>query len=110
MYNELTRRGIANNLDISPYTLIVDYDNESLEYVFSSQRYKDDFYNKYIDNRIKINESLSNRFKMNIEFDKLCDLVLYSKIEKRGFLIKGKEEYRCLSNIRLSGANLMTVN
>ena len=106
----LTRWGVAHNLEISPYSLVVDYQDESLEYVFSSQQYKDIFYRKFIDNRIKINESLSNRFGFKIENDKLADLKLYSMTEKRGFLIKGKEEYKCLNTIELIGVNLMTEN
>ena len=110
MNNQLTRWGIAHNLEISPYSLIVDYQDESLEYIFSSQQYKDIFYRKFIDNRLKINESLSNRFVFKIENDKLADLKLYSMTEKRGFLIKGKEEYKCLDTIELIGVNLIHKN
>lgn len=106
----LTRSGIAYDLTISPYSLVVDYQDESLEYIFSSQRYKDIFYKKFIDNRININESLSNRFGFRIENDKLADLKLYSMTEKRGFLIKGKEEYKCLDTIELIGVNLIHRN
>lgn len=106
----LTRWGIAHNLEISPYSLIVDYEDEQLEYVFSSQQYKDIFYKKFIENRLKINESLSKRFGFKIEVDKLADLKLYSMTEKRGFLIKGKEEYKCLDTIELIGVNLIHKN
>ena len=106
----MTRWGVAHNLEISPYTLLVDYQDEQLEYVFSSQQYKDIFYKKFIDNRIKINTSLSNRFGFKIENDKLADLKLYSMTEKRGFLIKGKEEYKCLDTIELIGVNLIHKN
>lgn len=102
----LTRSGIAYDLTISPYSLVVDYQDESLEYIFSSQRYKDIFYKKFVDNRVTINDSLSNRFGFIIENDKLADLKLYSMTEKRGFLIKGKEEYKCLNTIKLNGVNL----
>lgn len=110
MKNNLTRWGIAHNLETSPYSLIVDYQDEQLEYVFSSEQYKNIFYKKFIDNRIKINESLSKRFGFKIESDKLADLKLYSMTEKRGFLIKGKEEYKCLNTIELIGVNLMNKN
>ena len=106
----LTRSGVAYNIEISPYSLIVDYEDEQLEYVFSSQRYKDIFYRKFIDNRGKINESLSDRFGFKIENNKLADLKLYSMTEKRGFLIKGKEEFKCLDTIELNGAILMSKN
>lgn len=110
MNNKLTRSGVAHNIEISPHSLIVDYNDEELEYVFSSQRYKDIFYRKYIDNRLKINESLSNRFGFKIENNKLADLKLYSMTEKRGFLIKGKEVYKCLDTIELIGENLTQRN
>ena len=106
----LTRSGIAHNLEISPYSLIVDYQDEQLEFIFSSQQYKDIFYRKFIDNRIKINESLSKRFGFKIENDKLADLKLYIMTEKRGFLIKGKEEFKCPNTIELNGVNLMSKN
>ena len=110
MNNQLTRYGIAHNLEVSPYNLIVDYQDEQLEYVFSSQQYKDIFYKKFVDNRIKINESLSKRFGFKIENDKLADLKLYSMTEKRGFLIRGKEDYKCLDTIELIGVNLIHRN
>ena len=110
MSNQLTRSGIAHNLEISPYSLIVDYQDEQLEYIFSSQQYKDIFYRKFVDNRIKINDSLSKRFGFKIENDKLADLKLYSMTEKRGFLIKGKEEFKCLNTIELIGVNLTSKN
>lgn len=110
MSKQLTRSGIAHNLEISPYSLIVDYPDESLEYIFSSQQYKDIFYRKFIDNRTKINESLSNRFGFKIENNKLADIKLYSTTEKRGFLIKGKEEYKWLDTIELIGVNLTHKN
>lgn len=110
MSNKTTRWGVAHNLELSPYSLIVDYQDEILEYVFSSKQYKDIFYKKFIDNRIKINESLTKRFGFKIEVDKLADLRLYSMTEKRGFLIKGKEEYKCLDTIELIGVNLIHRN
>lgn len=105
--SNLTRWGVAHNLEKSPYNLVVDYEDESLEFIFSSQQYKDIFYRKFVDNRIKINTSLSNRFGFNIENDKLADIRLYFTTEKRGFLIKGKEEYKCLDTIVLNGVSLM---
>lgn len=106
----LTRSGVAYNLEISPHLLKVDYPDEELEFVFSSARYKEIFYKKFIDNRLKINESLSNRFGFKIENNKLADLKLYSMTEKRGFLIRGKEEYKCLDTIELIGVNLIQGN
>ena len=62
------------------------------------------------ENRKKVNESLSKRFGFTIECNKLADIKAYSKREKRGFLILGKEEFDCLSNIKLDGAKVMKKN
>lgn len=103
--SKLTRSGVAYDLTISPHYTEVLYDNGViLKFVFSSSLYRDIFEDKIDDNRMKINESLSNRFKMDMEVDLLADLKLYSTVEKRGFLIKNNEEsYLCLNSIKLSG-------
>lgn len=108
--NQLTRSGVAYNLEISPHRHIINYEDEELEFVFSSDRYKQIFLRKLEDNRLKINESLSNRFGFTFTNNKLCDLRLYSMTEKRGFLIKGKEDFRCLDTIELTGVILTQRN
>ena len=110
MNNQLTRSGVAYNLEISPHRLIIEYGDEELEFVFSSDRYKQIFLRKMIDNRIKINDSLTNRFGFSISNNKLADLRLYSMTEKRGFLIKGKEDFKCLDTIELIGVILTQRN
>lgn len=104
----LTRGGVAYNFDLSPYKKSIQYDSiHDLTFVFSSEKNVERFMNKLEENRTKINESLSNRFGFVIVNNRLCDIKLYSTIETRGFLIKGKEEYRCLSTIKLDGHNLI---
>lgn len=110
MKGELTRGGVAYNLELSPFNLVIEYKDEELEYIFSSNRNKEAFYNKFVENRIKISESLSKRFGFKIENDKLADLKLYSMIEKRGFLIKGTEDFKCLDTIELTGEILTHKN
>lgn len=103
----LTRNNVAYNLNESPHRLEVPYDQGSLIYVFSSEFYKTNFYNRFLDNREKINESLSKRFGFNVQNDLLSDLKLYTSIEKRGFLIiKDEEKIVCQENITLDGALL----
>lgn len=106
--SKLTRNGIAYDFRISPYTLKVEYmDGDVIEYIFSSLLYKEKFEEKLESNRDKINESTSNRFGFSIKNDKLCDLKLYTTIEKRGFLIKLNEVgIEWLSNIQLNGNKL----
>lgn len=105
----LTRNGIAYNLKLSPYEHVVQYSNgESIKYKFSSLLYKEKFIEKIDGNREKINESLSKRFGIGMSNEVLCDLKLYSSIEKRGFLIENKEGYyKCLNTIKLDGQNMI---
>ena len=104
----LTRNNVAYNLNESPHRLEVPYDQQSLIYVFSSEFYKTNFYNRFLDNREKISESLSKRFGFRVQNDLLSDLKLYSSIEKRGFLIiKGEDKIVCQENITLDGTLLM---
>jgi hypothetical protein len=108
MSGELTRSGVAYDLSVSPHEFIVKYDNEDITYIFSSELYRNIFLKKIEENRKKINESLSKRFGYTIENNKLCDLQLYSKTEKRGFLLKTeKESFECLNIIKLDGNNLI---
>ena len=105
----LTRNNVAYNLNESPHRLEVPYDDQqALIYVFSSEFYKTNFYNRFLDNREKISESLSKRFGFRVQNDLLSDLKLYTSIEKRGFLIiKGEDKIVCQENITLDGALLM---
>ena len=103
----LTRYGIAYDLNISPYRLDVPYEGCTLTYVFSSELYKTNFYERFLENREKIGASLSKRFGFRIENDLLCDLKLYTMIEKRGFLVmKGEDKFVCQESITLDGAKL----
>lgn len=113
MNNQLTRSGIAYNLEISPHKLTMTYGETELEYVFSSDRYKQIFLRKLEENRKKLNDYLTGRFKLEIENTNflISDLRLYSITEKRGFLINHNEEsYRCLDNLKLDGVNLTSKN
>ena len=103
----LTRNNVAYNLNESPHRLEVPYDQQSVIYVFSSEFYKTNFYNRFLDNREKISESLSKRFGFRVQNDLLSDLKLYTCIEKRGFLIfKDEDKIACQENITLDGALL----
>lgn len=104
----LTRSGVAYNLDESPHRLEVPYENQTLVFVFSSDLYKQKFYERFVDNRRKIVDSLTRRFGFRVENDVLCDIRLYSSIEKRGFLIlKDGERFVCQENITLNGGLVM---
>ena len=103
----LTRANIAYNLEESPHRLEVPYDGFSLWFVFSSNLYKQNFYDRFLDNREKITESLTRRFGARVQNDVLCDLKLYTTIEKRGFLVMKEEvKFLCLDEITLTGCKL----
>lgn len=109
----LTTSGVAYDLAISPHKVKVNYTgNMYVVYVFSSELYKRKFEERQIDNREKINMSLSNRFGFEIENNLLCDIKLYSMIEKRGFLLlkNNKEEFKWLDVLKLDGKNLIQMN
>lgn len=109
---QLTKSGVAYDLTISPHKLEIKYDeNSKVIYTFSSQLYKNKFADKIKEHREKINHSLSKRFGFNIENNLLCDIKLYTTIEKRGFLIDNtKERFECQNIIKLDGNNLTTKN
>ena len=108
----LSRRGVAYNLELSPYVLLVSYENgQALEYRFSSEMYKKKFQEGMKENRKKLSISLTNRFGFLIESDLMFDIVLYKQIEKRGFFVKcGEEVYTWPNNIKLNGGQLMKKN
>lgn len=109
---KLTRDGIAYDLTTSPYVHTITYSvKDKITFVFSSEYYRTNFIKKYEDNRRAINESLSNRFGFTIKHNVLSDLKLYTKIEKRGFLIFcNGVSVECPDNIILDGNNLIMMS
>ena len=107
----LTRGGICYDLSITPYIQDVKYGDNVITYCFSSKLYKDTFNDRLFMNRSKINKSLSNRFKLNISFDLMNDIYLYSNIEKRGFYLIQKDViFTCINNLKLDGNNRIVKN
>ena len=84
---KLTRNGVCYDLRNTPYKHTVDYGDYKIVFSFSSELNRKRFAEKLIDNRIIINTSLSNRFKMKVKLNKMADIDLYNKVEKRGFYI-----------------------
>ena len=80
----MTRNGIEYNLGKSTFLTEIN----GFCFHFSSLVHKENFENKMKENRKKISESLSSRFKINIDSVLIADIVLYQKIETRGFYIK----------------------
>ena len=82
-----SRNGVCYDLPKSVYRLNVN----GLTFVFSSQLHLDKFKSKYKENRDIVNYSLSKRFNLFVDVSQLADIVLYRKIETRGFLIVNNE-------------------
>ena len=80
---------IYNDINESNYT--IKYDN--LVFYFSSQFYQEKFTREYLQFLKDEIMKLKIKFKCNIYCDEMILLLLYKKIEKRGFkvLYKGKE-------------------
>lgn len=97
-----TRNGIYYNLSHSKYTFVVPDTN--IKFVFSSMLYMTKFKEQYLLNREQQNIKFKSRYKLNIATVILPDVMLYNKIEKRGFLIineRGQE--LCQENLLLNG-------
>lgn len=109
MSEYVTRSKVYHNgLDESIHRLVVEYNEETkLEFVFSSELYKNIFTKNLKDNREKINAALSKRYGFNITNNIIADIKLYKEKEKRGFLIIGDKEYKCLNSIELNGLKLI---
>lgn len=61
--------------------------------IYNLNRFKD----KERDYIREISNSLSNRFKFNIDAEDIARVSLYRKVEKRGFyILKDGKELRCL--------------
>lgn len=102
-----SRSGVCYDLENSEYKST----QNGLTFVFSSQLYKDKFESRVKENRDIINYSLTKRFGISIDVSTLADVVLYRKIEKRGFLIVAKEDkMQCVKHITYDGANLTLKN
>lgn len=96
----ITKNGVCYDLKISPYRLT----QGNLTFVFSSKPHLDKFKKKLRENRDIINYSLSKRFNFHIDVSQLADIVLYRKIETRGFLIVTAEGNElCQDNITFGG-------
>lgn len=104
-----SRNGVCYDLQRSTYRTTVN----GLTFVFSSRLHLDKFKKKLQENRDIINYSLTRRFNVTVDVSQLADIVLYKKIETRGFLIvtnEGNELWQ--ENLRYVGgkATLRNLN
>lgn len=102
-----TRNGVYYDLSVSTYRETVD----GVTFYFSSRIHQKKFAERLKRNREEINRSLSNRFKLQVEMNGLADLVLYSKVETRGFYVSTENwSEECLSNTICVGAKVTQKN
>ena len=103
----MSRNGIVYNLNISPYRITID----DLTFYFSSINHLEKFSEKLNENRKIIKHSLSMRFGFTVNITLLADIVLYSRVETRGFLITSNGRiYQCKKDIILSGGKVTKMN
>lgn len=99
---EITRNGVVHNLKFSPFK----YRINNVTFYFSSYSHLKKYRERLKTNRETIIYSLYRRFKIKIYNNILCDIVLYSKLETRGFLLEYKGVfYECLGEVILNGEN-----
>lgn len=88
----------------SPYRVKID----NITFYFTSMLHKQKFDEEHIQHRFKLNDSLSNRFNVYVNADKLADIVFYSKVETRGFLIDIEGVKICqLQKVEISVGGIM---
>ena len=103
----ISRNGVVYDLNVSSYRYTVG----GLTYVFSSKLHLDKFKKKLKENRDIINYSLTKRFNIAVDVSQLADVVLYRKIETRGFLIvTGEGNELCQNNITFVGGEVTIQN
>ena len=104
-----TRNGIYYNLERSEYRIYIP--DTKTTFIFSSNLYMTKFEEQFNINREEQKIKFRSRYKLNIETNLLFDIILYNKIEKRGFLIineRGQE--LCQENLILNGEHVTRKN
>ena len=96
---DITRNGIYNNLNISSYSVTL----ENITYYFSSRQYLNKFINIYKNNRLELKAQVEKKLEIELEANQIYDLILYQKIEKRGFRVVYGGKELCPNTIEYAG-------
>lgn len=100
-----TRNNIFYDLSLSDFKFKTDDD---VTFCFSSKLYKDKFVAQHLDYRRRVSNYLTKTYSIDVSTSLFADVVLYTKIEKRGFLILSvKGEKLCKEKILLNGAMIV---
>ncbi len=103
-----TRNNIYYDLKLSPFIYTTE---QGVKFHFSSQLYHDKFKDQYLSYRERVENYLTKTYSIDVETKVFADVVLYSKIEKRGFLIiSARGEEFCKEKILSNGAMLILKN
>jgi hypothetical protein len=101
-----TRKGIFYDLSHSTYKIHLEDTNTTFK--FSSNLYLMKFIDQYKQHRIEFNLKLKTRYKIDVNFIKYADLVLYRQIETRGFLIIRDGDIKlCQESLLLDGEKMI---
>lgn len=101
----LTKNGICYDLKNSPYFCYTDF----FTFFFSSPAHLVKFRRELEANREWLNDSMTRRFKFDMDMELLADFSLYRKIETRGFLIINESTgvaYECPESIEFHGIKI----
>ncbi len=98
----LSRNGVCYDLEKSHYRCT----KNNVTFIFSSRLHLEKFESKYKQHRETVNKSLTKRFNLKVNVDSLADVVLYRKIETRGFLIEVEGEFQCPENLTCDGVRV----
>jgi len=104
-----TRNGIYHDLHLSSYCFLVC--DTHLVFIFSSDLHLTKFEEQYEIHRKEFNVKLNSRYRVNVNFKAYADILLYKKIENRGFLIVNEGGQKlCLENLQLNGEKVTLKN
>lgn len=93
-----TRRGVYYELNETEYR----YTLRNVTYYFSSKNHLEKFKERFDEENQSINYMFKRRYGIKFNFDILSDLLLYKKVETRGFLIEIEGvRYKCLEQVHL---------
>lgn len=97
-----TRNGIYYDLSKSTYRFKVPDTN--ITFVFSSDLHMIKFEDQFKENRNDFNVKQKARYRIDITMKVLPDILLYKKIETRGFLMVNEGgQVLCQENLKLIG-------
>ena len=102
----VTRNGVYYDLKKSCFKC-KPIDN-NLTFVFSSDLHLVKFEEQYKEHRAEQELKFTSRYRFKIRLNTLFDLILYKRIENRGFLvINDGGEKICQENLQLDGEKVM---